>query len=50
LHNSKRFNADNDTGVAGRGNAGQSAEKQKKLMKQLTDLMGKLDLDDMVVE
>jgi hypothetical protein len=50
LLTSKGFNADNDTGVVERGNAGQSAEKQKNLMKQLTDLMGRSDLDDMVVE
>jgi hypothetical protein len=36
--------------VVGRGDAGQSAEKQKKLTKQLADLVGKPDLDDMVVE
>ena len=50
LLSSKGFNADNDTGVVGRGNAGQSAERQKNLMKQLTDPMGRSDLDDMLVE
>jgi hypothetical protein len=50
LLSSKGFNADNDSGVVGEENAGQGAEKQKKLMKQLTDHMGRSDLDDMVVE
>jgi hypothetical protein len=50
LLSSKGFNADKRFRSSWRGNAGKGAEKQKKLMKQLADLMGKPALDDMPLE